>query len=55
MNAASLSDEELVAWAKTIIERAQNVKLFGIVQIHFEGGRITRAKTETIEKPENSR
>lgn len=55
MKPAAQTDEALVAWVKSIIERECQRKTFGVVAIHLENGRITRAKIETIEKPENSR
>jgi hypothetical protein len=51
----TLSDEDLLEWAHDVLERAQHIHLYGVVAFHFERGRITRAKTESSEVPENSR
>lgn len=51
MKPSKRNDEELLAWARSMVERAQKEKVFGTVTIHLEDGVIVRAKTERNDKP----
>lgn len=51
MKPAQRSDTELLAWAASIIQREQQRGTFGVLQIHMQGGRIVRVKTEQTEEP----
>ena len=45
------SDDELLAWAGAIVAREQQSRMFGIVSVHMEAGRITRVTIESSELP----
>lgn len=45
------SDTELLAWAASILQRAQSDKTTGVVRISLQEGVIQRANVERIEVP----
>lgn len=52
MKPAARSDSQLLAWAAALITKQQHEKAYGSLTIHFESGRIVRAKTERNEMPD---
>jgi len=48
-----MADKELLAWAYNILQRESDAGLYGAITFRLESGRITIAKTEKSEKPDN--
>ena len=51
MKPAGTDQQQLLAWAAAIIARECEAGTFGKIEIHMEGGRIVRARSERSEKP----
>jgi hypothetical protein len=54
MKPAPRSDAQLLAWAAALITKQQTEKAYGSLTLHFESGRIIRAKTERTEMPDTT-
>lgn len=53
MRPATKTDDELLEWARRIVEREQRRGTFGQVVIQMEAGRIVRAQVQTSERPDD--
>jgi hypothetical protein len=46
------TEKELLEWACRILQRETRNKMFGVVEVHFQDGKVARVQTRRTELPD---